>query len=65
MDKHTQQARRLSGMAKFERTCRIITNAHGRRVKAHSVPGTVEAGKAAMLYCRTAEIAAELRKANK
>ena len=43
--------RRRSGMAKFERECRVVVW-NGRRVKAYDVPGTREAGKLAMYYAQ-------------
>lgn len=40
----TRQFRRQSGMAKFERTCRL-TKMGGRLTKAWKVPGTQEHGR--------------------
>lgn len=37
--------RMRSGMAKFERNCRLAINESGRKVKAWRIPGTKENGR--------------------
>lgn len=49
------RARRETGLAEFERTCRLTTEA-GRRKKAWKVPGTDEAGKHSMLTRRCQDL---------
>jgi len=56
-----RRARRLSGLARFERTCRLGTMG-GRRMRAWRIPGTAEAGRHAMLERHAHSIAQELRR---
>lgn len=49
MSKEFKRFRRESGMARFERECRLATEC-GRCKKAYRIPGTPEAGKHAMYY---------------
>ena len=52
MDKKLQLARRRSGIASFERKCRL-TKENSRLKKAYRVPGTKEAGRWYMLNSYT------------
>lgn len=44
MTQEYRNYRRLSGMVKFEKDCRL-TSFNGRRMKAYKVPGTPENGQ--------------------
>jgi hypothetical protein len=50
-----KKARRESGIAEFERNCRL-TKENGRKRKACFVPGTQEAGHWSMLNVRTSAL---------
>jgi len=52
MNKLLKRARRESGIAEFERGCRL-TKENGRKRKAYLVHGTQEAGHWSMLNLRT------------
>jgi len=56
MTKVFRRARRLSGLAKFERQCGVAREG-GRCRKAWRVPGTREAGQWSMLASETQRIA--------
>ena len=57
-----RQARRQSGLARFERNCGCKIY-EGRRRKAYLIPGTQENGKWAMLKRRFIDIADEIKAA--
>lgn len=47
-----REYRKKSGMAKFERDCRVVANTTGRLAKAYKVPGTREHGEYCMFLRR-------------
>jgi len=56
MPKKYKTYRKQSGMAQFERNCRLTRSPNGRLVKAWRVPGTQEAGRHSMfivMYIRS------------
>jgi len=62
MDKVWKQARKESGLARFERESTRLTHEEGRLKRAYRVPGTREAGQYHMLWVRACDIANQLRK---
>lgn len=66
MNMQWRQARRETGIAKFERDCReVVCGVHGGgrwwMAKAYRVPGTQEAGRHAMLLAATNDLYERLR----
>jgi len=61
MNKLWQQARKESGLARFERTTRRKTYEGGRLKLAYNVPGTPEYGQRHMLEVLTARIYRKLK----
>ncbi len=62
-DKILIKARKLSGLAAFERNPRMrLTSECGRMKLAYKVPGTPEAGQWSMLNMVCSDIAKKLRK---
>ena len=61
MDKHFKAARKVWGLPKFERNCRIDTMG-GRRMKAYRIPGTPEHGRYCTLMEYAQDTARKLRK---
>lgn len=53
MNANMKQARKLTGIAKFERECTCSYNRNGRMTKRCTIPGTQEHGKWEMLKAET------------
>lgn len=49
-----QKTRQATGLARYERTCRVVTH-RGRRVRAYRVPGSYEATVHAELHSATVD----------
>jgi len=62
MEKALRRARRETGIARFERSCRLTQEGRWWK-KAWRVPGTREAGRHAMLQAETWRRAKRYRKA--
>jgi hypothetical protein len=64
MDENWKKARRLSGLARYERETRRKVRVGGRLRLAFNVPGTKEAGEIHMLRKHCSDIARKLEGAN-
>lgn len=62
MQKEMIKARKISGLAKFERECSCSVGEKGHRTKRYNIRGTMEHGKHQMLKTETLRIFSSIMK---
>lgn len=56
MDAKMKKARKITGIAKFEKNCACGVNHHNRKAKKYTIGGTYEHGKWCMLKAETLRV---------